>query len=177
MKLTMMIIALVMAATPALAHDRDQYHIDARKQNGWHREYRADTPHRHGAAQARIPSTNHTGRTFYRHHQQTFQAGWDIPPGQAATADNCYRYSLRAEGGRGAARILSLPGKNYIQVENGTRHGFVCFNEQQTLELGKLGNTATEVQLVISRVGKYRFSSGDPGVSYKNNWYRSYVKL
>ena len=103
--------------------------------------------------------------------------GWDISPRRARRASNCYHYSLYVEGGRGSARIMSLPGKNYIQVSVGQRSGYVCFNGYTTLELGKLSNTDVYVELDIEDIGTYYFDSGNRGSKLINNWHRSYWGL
>ena len=104
------------------------------------------------------------------------EAGWDVNPRIAKDSSNCYRYTLTAEGGRGSARIMSIPGNNVIQV-NGQRSGYVCFQDNTTLELGKLGNPGTRVVLKLDGKGKYRFAGGQTGSDFKNSWYRSYYGL
>lgn len=117
------------------------------------------------------------GRYKQKHRmQRQAPEGWDINPQIAKNADNCYRYTLSVDGNRGSARILSLPGTNYIQT-SGQKSGYVCFDGSPTLELGKLGDRGTRVTLRLEGRGKYTFNSNDPGSSYKNNWYRSYWGL
>ena len=103
--------------------------------------------------------------------------GWDINPHRARRASNCYHYSLYVEGGRGSARIMSLPGKNYIQTSNGQKSGYVCFNGFPTLELGKLSNANVYVELDIEDIGTFYFDSGERGSKLINNWHRSYWGL
>ena len=105
------------------------------------------------------------------------QQGWDINPRKAHRTSNCYYYTLYVEGGRGSARIISLPGKNYIQISNGQKEGYVCFDEPATLELGKLSNPNAYVELNIDGIGIFYFDSGDGGSKLINNWYRSYQGL
>jgi len=118
-----------------------------------------------------------------RHHfpqptpRSTGRLGWDVSPWTADRAPNCHRYSLRASGGRGSARITSLPGKNYIQVSNGEKNGYVCFNGPTTLELGKLADHNVSVALQIEDVGTYYFEGGDLGEKRINNWLRAYWSL
>jgi len=117
----------------------------------------------------------------YRHdHSESFsnlQQGWDINRHRARRSSNCYRYSLYVDGGRGSARIMSLPGKNYIQISNGQKSGYVCFNGFTTLELGKLANTNVHVELDIEDIGTFYFDSGNRGSKLINNWHRSYWGL
>ena len=118
-----------------------------------------------------------------RHHfprpapEITSRLGWDVSPWAADRVSNCHRYSLWVSGGRGSARITSLPGKNYIQVSNGEKNGFVCFNGPTTLELGKLADPNVSVALQIENVGTYYFNSGDRGERMVNNWLRAYWNL
>ncbi len=104
------------------------------------------------------------------------QPGWDIAPRIAKRASNCYRYKLSARGGKGSARITSIPGKNYIQVK-GSRSGYVCFQGEPTLELGKLGDPGIKVTFKLEGKGKYAFNPGQKGSKYKNHWYRAYWGL
>lgn len=117
-------------------------------------------------------NSSHKSDSYFRTQQ-----GWDISSGQARRASNCYHYSLYAEGGRGSARIMSLPGKNYIQVDNGRRSGYVCFNGPTTLELGKLANRNIYVEFDIEDIGVFYFDSGEQGSKRINNWFRSYWGL
>jgi len=103
--------------------------------------------------------------------------GWDVSPWAAERAPNCHRYSLYVDGGRGSARITSLPGKNYIQLSNGQKNGYVCFNGPATLELGKLADQNVTVALDIEDIGIYYFDSGDRGSKQINNWLRTYWSL
>lgn len=131
----------------------------------------------------------HRGNNRYDNHRydnhrydesesnSSLQQGWDINPHRARRATNCYHYTLYVEGGRGSARIMSLPGKNYIQISDGQRSGYVCFNGFTTLELGKLSNTDIYVELDIEDIGTYYFDSGDRGSKLINNWHRSYWGL
>ena len=99
----------------------------------------------------------HEHRANYRHRNHSHksdsyfrtQQGWDISPRKAHRTSNCYYYTLYVDGGRGSARIISLPGKNYIQISNGQKEGYVCFNGPTTLELGKLSNPDAYVELDI----------------------------
>ncbi len=120
--------------------------------------------------------------SYYRHNTYShksdsyfrLQQGWDISPRKASRAPNCYFYSLYVNGGRGSARIMSIPGRNHIQVENGQKRGYVCFNEPTTLELGKLSNANVYVELVIEDIGTFYFDRSDRGSRSINNWHRSY---
>ncbi|RUM37123.1 MAG: hypothetical protein DSY50_00915 [Desulfobulbus sp.] len=103
--------------------------------------------------------------------------GWDVSPRAAERSPNCYRYALYVDGGRGSARITSLPGKNYIQLTNGQKNGYVCFNRPATLELGKLADAHVDVVLDIENVGIFYFDGGDRGSKQINNWLRSYWSL
>ncbi|BHH84162.1 hypothetical protein [Desulforhopalus sp. 52FAK] len=104
------------------------------------------------------------------------QSGWDVAPKIAKHAPNCRRYTLSAQGGKGSARITSIQGKNYIQV-SGTKSGYVCYQGDPTLELGKLNNPNVKVTFKLEGKGKYRFHGGEKGTRYKNHWYRSYWGL
>jgi len=112
-----------------------------------------------------------------RHEPRKARAGWDIDSREARDAANCYHYSLYAENGRGSARISSLPGKNYIQVTNGEKSGYVCFDRGGTLELGKLANPGIFVEFRLERFGTFSFGPGQRGSEYAHNWYRSYYGL
>ena len=103
--------------------------------------------------------------------------GWDVSQWAAERSSNCHRYALFVEGGRGSARITSLPGKNYIQLTNGQKNGYVCFNEPSTLELGKLADSNVAVVLDIENIGIYYFDRGDRGSKQVNNWLRTYWDL
>ncbi len=103
--------------------------------------------------------------------------GWDVKFRKARRSSNCHYYSIYAEGGRGSARLMSLPGKNYIQVTDGQKEGYVCFALPTTLELGKLSNPHVYVELYIEDIGTYYFDSGDRGSRTINNWHRSYNRL
>jgi len=147
--------------------------------------------HHYRGSDSYHPSGNTYGydRNYYRddHKKRTHSRGeyqkrkkvppgWDISPKIAKRASNCYRYTLSAKGGRGSARITSIPGKNYIQVQ-GKRSGYVCFQGEPTLELGKLGNPDIKVTLRLEGRGKFKFHPGQTGSSYRNHWYRSYWNL
>ncbi len=126
-------------------------------------QHHADNRHRHH---------NSTSASYFRTQQ-----GWDISPRKAHRTSTCYSYTLYVDGGRGSARIISLPGKNYIQISNGQREGYVCFDGPVTLELGKLSNPDAYVELEIDGIGIFYFDSGDRGSKLINNWYRSYQGL
>lgn len=120
----------------------------------------------------RRPQSHKQKRKF----RNRVQAGWDVDPGIARNSSNCYRYTLISEGGRGSARIMSIPGDNVIQV-TGQKSGYVCFQNNTSLELGKLGNPDIKVIFTLDGNGKYRFGRGQTGSDYKNSWYRSYWGL
>lgn len=116
-------------------------------------------------------------RKKFRHHKKNHaQPGWDVSPRVAKAAANCYRYTLTAQGGKGSARIMSIPGKNYVQVR-GNKQGYVCFQGEPTLELGKLGDPGIKVTFTLEGMRKYSFPRGQTGCSYKNHWYRTYWGL
>jgi len=104
------------------------------------------------------------------------KSGWNVDPKIAKRSPNCHSYTLSAYGGKGSARITSIPGKNYIQVD-GQRSGYVCFQGDPTLELGKLGNPNIKVTFNLEGSRSYGFGRGKTGSKYKNNWYRSYWEL
>jgi len=109
-------------------------------------------------------------------YREMANSGWDVDSRIAKRSPNCHRYTLSAYGGKGSARITSIQGKNYIQV-TGQRSGYVCFQGDPTLELGKLGNPSINVTFKLERRGSYDFGMGETGSNYKNNWYRSYWGL
>ncbi len=111
-----------------------------------------------------------------RQNKELAQSGWNVDPSIAKRSPNCHRYTLSAYGGKGSARITSIAGKNYIQV-TGQRSGYVCFQGNPTLELGKLGNPDIKVTFKLEGRGSYGFGRGKTGSNYKNNWYRSYWGL
>ncbi|PID72954.1 MAG: hypothetical protein CR992_00675, partial [Desulfobacterales bacterium] len=113
----------------------------------------------------------------YRPHTVRNLNGWNVPPREAKRANNCYRYKLKVQGGKGSARIQSIRDGNYIQLDNGKQKGFVCFNGPTTLELGKLANPGTRVELKLEDYGRFVFQEGSRGQSFKNNWYRTYWNL
>ena len=121
----------------------------------------------------------------YQRHQRNknkhkarkiIKSGWDVDPRVAKRASNCHRYTLSTQGGKGSARITSISGKNYIQV-NGQKSGYVCFQGNPTLELGKLANPNIKVTFNLEGSGSYGFGRGNKGSNYKNHWYRSYWGL
>lgn len=118
----------------------------------------------------------HKHKKKKHHKRKQVHSGWDIPAKIAKHAPNCHRYTLSAKGGKGSARITSIPGRNYIQVK-GRRSGYVCFQGDPTLELGKLGDPGIKVVFKLEGRGKYGFYRGQTGSSYKNHWYRSYWDL
>jgi hypothetical protein len=111
-----------------------------------------------------------------QHNSKMAKSGWNVDSRIAKRSPNCHRYTLSAYGGKGSARITSMPGKNYIQV-TGQRSGYVCFQGDPTLELGKLGNPDIKVTFKLEGRGSYGFGRGKTGSNYKNNWYRSYWGL
>ncbi len=127
----------------------------------------------YGQRAGHVHRDDHYRSEFYYRNLQ----GWDMDPRQASAAANCYYYTLYVEGGRGSARIMSLPGKNYIQFTSGLKEGYVCFNGPTTLELGKLSNPNVYVELDIEDIGIFYFDPGDNGSRFVNNWYRSYQEL
>lgn len=108
-----------------------------------------------------------------RTNRKIVKSGWNVDPRIAQQSPHCHHYTLSTYGGKGSARITSIAGKNYIQVD-GQRSGYVCFQGNPTLELGKLGNPNIKVKFNLEGSGNYGFGRGQTGANYKNNWYRSY---
>jgi hypothetical protein len=111
-----------------------------------------------------------------RKNKKIAKSGWNVDPRIAKRSPNCHRYTLSAYGGKGSARISSISGKNYIQID-GQKSGYVCFQGAPTLELGKLGNPNIKVKFNLEGNRSYGFGRGKTGSKYKNNWYRSYWEL
>ena len=177
MKMIKTILLMAIVASPAISLAQNYHSERSQRQEQW------------GPSNLQEPSFDYYERRDPRHHDQrhqqpkqkhkarkTVQAGWDVDPRIAQYAPNCYPYTLSAQGGKGSARITSIPGKNYIQV-NGQKSGYVCFQRGATLELGKLANPGIKVKFNLKGIGSYGFARGNSGSSYKNNWYRSYWGL
>lgn len=147
------------------------YHDSNYKPRYYYDYYRYDEDDYHWREKRK---ERHHNKKHYK--KKKVRAGWDVSPKVAKRAPNCYRYTLSAKGGKGSARISSIPGKNYIQVK-GSRSGYVCFQGDPTLELGKLGNPNIKVTFKLEGRGKYGFYRGQKGSSYRNHWYRSYWDL
>lgn len=177
---SIMLLAMFLLPTVGCAYD---YHDDNRaRHQRWqpdtsqeseygYRDYERDQ-WRSPRHERRKPQSHKQKRKFHNR----VQAGWDVDPGIARNSSNCHRYTLTSEGGRGSARIMSIPGNNVIQVD-GQRSGYVCFQDNNTLELGKFGNPDIKVVLKLDGKSKYKFGRGKSGSDYKNSWYRSYWGL
>lgn len=177
---TILCLCLLLIPAAGFGHD---YHNDNQSGSwGWQENnhnsqyyyddsygYERDSPRR-GSEQRR----NNKSKRYSK--KKRVQSGWDVAPNIAKQAPNCRRYTLSAKGGKGSARITSIKGKNYIQV-NGTKKGYVCYQGDPTLELGKLNNPNVKVTFKLEGKGKYGFHRGEKGSSYKNHWYRSYWGL
>ena len=175
------ILCITILLTPAisLAHDRhnvshsgySSWQENNREQHGYNEDF-----YNYDKEFSRRGSKKNSHNVGKHYSKKRVQAGWDVDPRVAKRASNCYRYTLSARGGKGSARITSIPGKNYIQVK-GAKSGYVCYQGEPTLELGKLGDPNVKVTFQLEGKGSYGFHRGQTGSSYKNHWYRSYWGL
>ncbi|MFT5726228.1 MAG: hypothetical protein ACI8PB_000346 [Desulforhopalus sp.] len=184
MKIIQGILLMAIMLSPALcsAHDnhRDRsQHYDQRwsvnNTQGPYSDY-YDDDNRYDRRKPHYKPQKNQRKKQKKQHKKMAKSGWNVDPRIAKRSPNCHRYTLSAYGGKGSARITSIPGENYIQV-TGQRSGFVCFQGDPTLELGKLGNSDIKVTFKLDGRGSYGFGRGKTGSNYKNNWYRSYWGL
>jgi len=157
-------------------HDHNQSEAACWQKNRHDAQYYYDDSYGYGRDYQRGSKEKRGNKNKRHSKKRRVQSGWDVAPNVAKHAANCYRYTLSSKGGKGSARITSIQGKNYIQV-NGTKSGYVCYQGQPTLELGKLGNPGVKVTFKLEGKGKYGFYRGEKGSQYKNHWYRSYWGL
>ncbi|MFT5701187.1 MAG: hypothetical protein ACI8ZB_004076 [Desulforhopalus sp.] len=176
------IILLALFLSPSIVFAHDDHNDENQRQERWgsrhvqqsYYDYRDHNHYEKGYSRHEQKKKQHKKQV--RKSDTKVKAGWDVNPRIAKRASNCYKYSLSAQGGKGSARIMSIPGKNYIQVA-GQKSGYVCFQGDPTLELGKLGNPNIKVKFKLEGNGSYAFGRGKTGSNYKNNWYRSYWGL
>lgn len=177
---TIICIAALLIPSMGVAHEyhNGNYANTHRWQEGNNRtHYYYDDAYSYEKKHPKRDQKKHRHDNKKRHYaNKQAQPGWDVTPRIAKKASNCYRYTLSTRGGKGSARIMSIPGRNYIQVQ-GNRSGYVCFQGEPTLELGKLGDPSIKVTFKLEGKGKYAFNRGQKGSSYKNHWYRSYWGL
>lgn len=179
---SILLMAIVFSPTLSLAQEnhqeRSQRHDQVWSYNKtqdfysdyYNSEDRYDRNHPHNKVQKKERKKQN------RKNREIAKSGWNVNPTIAKRSPNCHRYTLSTYGGKGSARITSIPGKNYIQVD-GQRSGYVCFQGDPTLELGKLGNPNIKVKFNLEGNRSYGFGKGKTGSNYKNNWYRSYWTL
>lgn len=179
-----LILAFICPTTISLAHDNHKHRPSGEKQ-WWVEEFQEPYSdyYEHDEYDRSKPYDNYEKRHPKQQRNKTknkrrkiVQSGWDINPQKAKQASNCYRYTLTSHGGKASARITSISGKNYIQTQ-GQKSGYVCFQGEPTLELGKLGDPNIKVKFKLQGKGSYSFARGDKGAKRKNNWYRSYWGL
>lgn len=170
-------------ATGSMAGDRSEYYQGSREDRSNWQEYQRAHRDERGYDDHGRHSRDRDGRREYREEKHEARkthrarAGWDADPRDARDAYNCYRYRLHVEQGRGSARIMSLPGRNYIQVSNGDKKGYVCFDGSTTLEIGKFSNPRTGVEFQLEGYGSFSFEPGERGSSLSNGWYRKNFRL
>lgn len=116
------------------------------------------------------------GRLHSSHRQFHEQYGWDIPAAQTKNNPQCHRYTMKVSGGRGFARIHSIKDgrANILQMDSGTKKGYVCFPDHGRLELGKKGDPGIRVKLGIANRGTWIFEPGDRGRQSKGGWLRTW---
>ncbi len=177
-----LLIAIILSPALSLAHDNhrersqsyDQWWSSNNTQEPYSDYY--DDDDRYDRRKPHYKSQKNQRKKQKQQNSKMAKSGWNVDSRIAKRSPNCHRYTLNASGGKGSARITSIAGKNYIQV-TGQRSGYVCFQGDPTLELGKLGNPDIKVTFKLDGRGSYGFGRGKTGSNYKNNWYRSYWGL
>lgn len=180
--LTATVCLFFLIVTGAVAGDRYEYDDHSRDDRPYWQEYERDHRIDKRYDRERYHQRRDERREYYREKHEVrkthrARAGWDVDPRKAEHAYNCYRYRLHVEHGRGSARIMALPGRNYIQVSNGDKEGYVCFDGSTTLEIGKFSNPQTGVELRLEGYGRFSFEPGEMGGSLRNGWYRKNFRL
>lgn len=184
MKIIQSILLVTLVLSPAFSIAHDNHRDRSQRYDQWwsynntqgsNSDY-YDYDERYDKRRPHNKVPKHHQKKQKRKNREIAKSGWNVDPIIAKRSPNCYRYTLSAYGGKGSARITSIPGKNYIQV-TGQRSGYVCFQGDPTLELGKLGNPDIKVTFSLEGKGSYGFGRGKTGSSYKNYWYRSYWGL
>jgi len=184
MKMIQGILLMAILLSPVLSSAHDNHRERSQRYDqGWsyntqepYSDYYDDEDDRYDRKRPHYKTQKNQRKKQKRQHKEIAKSGWNVDSRIAKRSSNCHRYTLSAHGGKGSARITSIPGKNYIQV-TGQRSGYVCFQGDPTLELGKLGNPNIKVTFKLDGRGSYGFGRGKTGSKYKNNWYRSYWGL
>lgn len=190
MKMIQGILLMAILLSPALSVAHDNHRESSQHYNQWwsydntqgsYSDYyddddRYDRYDRYDRRKPHYKPAKNQRKKQKPQNKEMATSGWNVDSRIAKRSPNCHRYTLSAYGGKGSARITSIPGKNYIQV-TGQRSGYVCFQGDPTLELGKLGNPGIKVSFNLEGSGSYGFARGKTGSNYKNNWYRSYWGL
>jgi len=184
MKMIQGILLMAMILAPTLSIGHENHREESRPYDQWwsynntQRHYSDNyfDDDRYDRRQPQYKPSKKQCNKHNRKNREMAKPGWNVDSRIAKRSPNCRRYTLSARGGKGSARITSIPGKNYIQV-TGQKSGYVCFQGEPTLELGKLGNPNIKVTFKLEGKGSYGFGRGKTGSRYKNNWYRSYWGL
>lgn len=184
MKMIQSILLIAITLSPALSLSHDNHRERSQSNDQWWSYDNTQEPYsdyyddddRYDRRKPHYKTQKNQRKKQKRQNSKMAKSGWNVDSRIAQRSPNCHRYTLSAYGGKGSARITSIPGKNYIQV-TGQRSGYVCFQGAPTLELGKLGNPDIKVTFNLDGRGSYNFGRGKTGSNYKSNWYRSYWGL